>query len=243
MNVDATEPGTTNESCGRLSALQARIVSGLVLAPATIAIVIMGGWPFLVLIAVAALLSFYEFASLVLAGSRKYLHLLFVLAYLPVSYASYVYLRFGFAEGAWLALAVLLCVWASDIGAYVAGKTIGGPKLIPSLSPKKTWAGLAGAMLCSALALLILHFASGYLTPYIKADIGLGPGDVAFVFVAGLALGATGQAGDLLVSFYKRRVGAKDTGNLIPGHGGLLDRIDALLLVSPVFLGIVMLWL
>ena len=150
---------------------------------------------------------------------------------------SYVGLRFSFDSGAWLSLAVILCVWGSDIGGYFAGKFIGGPKMAPKLSPKKTWAGLAGAMISSALVLEGLHQVGPYLFKYINTDTGLiVPQTWLPVLLFGALLGLIGQIGDVSISYLKRRVGVKDTGNIIPGHGGLLDRIDALLLVVPVFL-------
>ena len=116
---------------------------------------------------------------------------------------------------------VLAVVWASDIGAYVTGKTLGGPRLAPRWSPRKTWAGLAGGTVCAAL--------SGWAT---AAWLGLSP---AFPLVAiSAALAIVEQFGDLAQSFAKRRFGVKDSSRLIPGHGGLLDRLDGLLAVIPV---------
>jgi|JI10StandDraft_1071094.scaffolds.fasta_scaffold05892_9 phosphatidate cytidylyltransferase len=221
----------------RFSGLKVRALSALVLAPVMVAIVIAGGSCFITLMIVAALLSLYEWYAMSKAGPRPTLTFLFGFLYLLVSFSSYVFLRFGFEQGAWLALVVVLCVWASDIGGYFAGKFIGGPKMAPKLSPKKTWAGLAGAMLGSAALLEILLFYSQSLhAPYLDTNIGLVPEESWLcVFFVGLALGLVGQVGDVSVSYFKRRAHLKDTGHIIPGHGGLLDRIDALLLVTPVF--------
>ncbi|TDI63561.1 MAG: phosphatidate cytidylyltransferase [Alphaproteobacteria bacterium] len=115
---------------------------------------------------------------------------------------------------------MLALVWASDIGAYVFGRTIGGPKLLPKISPNKTWAGLFGGALLAAAA---AGMAAGYLEL----------GEPFYLALAGTLLALWGQAGDLVESFIKRSFSAKDSGYLIPGHGGLLDRIDGLLFVAP----------
>ena len=124
----------------------------------------------------------------------------------------------------------MMCVWASDIGAYFTGKRLKGPKMAPKISPNKTWAGFLGAMFFGGLTLWAMSF-------FVQAGI---PGGL--LFLSGSVFGAVGQAGDLLVSILKRQAGTKDTGNLIPGHGGLLDRIDSLLLVIPVAAAM-LLWL
>lgn len=118
--------------------------------------------------------------------------------------------------GLGLLLYVMLAVWATDIGAYAAGRSIGGPKLAPRLSPKKTWAGLIGGVVSSALAGALVALAVGAARPGVAALIGA-------------VLAVVAQAGDLFESAVKRRYGVKDSGTLIPGHGGLLDRIDGLL--------------
>ncbi len=107
---------------------------------------------------------------------------------------------------------VLLVVWATDIGGYFAGRSIGGPKLWPRVSPKKTWAGALGSFVAS------LGVAGGF------AAFGLGK--AVPLLALGAVLSAVSQAGDLFESAVKRRFGVKDSSHLIPGHGGLMDRLD-----------------
>jgi phosphatidate cytidylyltransferase len=114
---------------------------------------------------------------------------------------------------------ILAIVWATDIGAYAVGRTVGGPRLAPRMSPSKTWSGLAGGALCAALA--------GVATALL---LGLAPGRLAMVSAM---LAVIAQFGDLAESMAKRRFGVKDSSSLIPGHGGLLDRVDGLLAVAP----------
>jgi len=227
---------------GKPSGLKLRVISGVLLAPAVLAIILIGGPLFLAFIFVAAFIALFEFMRLADRGSHRYFHFAIGMIYIVLCFSSYALVRLGYDQGAWLAVCVMLAVWASDIGAYFFGKTIGGPKMAPKLSPNKTWAGLGGAMFFCGLALVILQFAGFALESYINTDLGLTAGNAPCVFLTGLVLGLVGQAGDLCKSFYKRRVGVKDSGNLIPGHGGLLDRIDALMLVSPALLIILLLW-
>jgi phosphatidate cytidylyltransferase len=119
-------------------------------------------------------------------------------------------------------LFVLCIVWASDIGAYLIGRLLGGPKLAPAISPGKTWSGAIGGLASAALAGLAV--AAGF-----SAELS-----APHVIGVGLGLGIISQAGDLLESALKRHFGVKDSGRIIPGHGGLLDRLDALLAVAPV---------
>lgn len=127
-----------------------------------------------------------------------------------------VWLREHPAQGREIVFWLLLVIWATDIGAYAAGRSIGGPKLAPRISPKKTWAGLAGGIISAGLV--------GTL-----AGVLLLSGNPFGLALAAAALAVWSQLGDLFESGVKRRFGAKDSSNLIPGHGGLLDRLDGVL--------------
>ncbi|MDE1151231.1 MAG: phosphatidate cytidylyltransferase [Micavibrio sp.] len=159
---------------------------------------------------------------------------LFGVVYIGFSIDIMVWLRTSGvnAQGLYDMLTLLFIVWASDIAAYFSGKTIGGPKLAPKISPKKTWAGFIGSSVGAGLV------AGALATPALLTKFGLhtvGHWGVIGYFIMGFVLAMFGQAGDLFISIFKRRYGIKDTGNFIPGHGGILDRIDALLLVALVF--------
>ncbi|MEA1084785.1 MAG: phosphatidate cytidylyltransferase [Sphingomonas sp.] len=117
------------------------------------------------------------------------------------------------------ALWALSLVWSTDIGAYFAGRSIGGPKLAPSISPNKTWAGLIGGIVLATIVAAAMH--QFYLLP------------LRFVLATPL-LAILAQAGDLYESHLKRRAGVKDSGSVIPGHGGFLDRLDGVVPVMPV---------
>jgi phosphatidate cytidylyltransferase len=131
-----------------------------------------------------------------------------------------LWLAGGDNAGRLTVLWMLAVVWATDIGAYASGRMLGGPRLAPRLSPRKTWAGLAGGTVCAGVA--------GWGT---AQALGI-PAMLPLIFVsAGLAI--VEQFGDLAESLAKRRFGVKDSSGLIPGHGGLLDRLDGLLAVTP----------
>lgn len=118
-----------------------------------------------------------------------------------------------------LTIYVMVAVWATDTGGYIFGRWLGGPRLAPRISPNKTWAGLLGGMLCAGLAGAGVAWSIG------------APTWAAGAWAAALAVVA--QTGDLGESLFKRRMGVKDSGRLIPGHGGLLDRVDGLLTAAP----------
>ncbi|WP_408014329.1 phosphatidate cytidylyltransferase [Rhizorhabdus dicambivorans] len=128
-----------------------------------------------------------------------------------------VFLREQPGQGLLLTLWTLVIVWATDIGAYFAGRTIGGPRLAPKLSPNKTWAGLIGGMASAAIAGALIAWQGGL---------------PAFCWMAGAPLAVAAQMGDLFESWLKRRSGVKDSGTLLPGHGGVLDRLDGVVPVA-----------
>ena len=146
--------------------------------------------------------------------------------YLGVPYVSLppialVVLRDDPGYGVAAIVLVMLMVWAADTLAYFAGRIIGGPKLAPRISPKKTWAGMSGAMVGSAVAALGVGMTLGV------------PGLWLLLIVAAL-LAVVEQGGDLFKSAMKRHYGVKDSGRLIPGHGGVIDRVDGLVAVATV---------
>jgi phosphatidate cytidylyltransferase len=123
------------------------------------------------------------------------------------------------ADGLVLTLWTLSLVWATDIGAFFTGRTLGGPKLAPAISPAKTWSGLIGGVILATLVAFALHVGEGL--PF-------------RLVIATPLLGVLAQGGDLYESWIKRRAGVKDSGNVLPGHGGVLDRLDGLVPVAPV---------
>lgn len=137
-----------------------------------------------------------------------------------VAAVSVAWLRADPQAGLGNVLFMLVLVWCSDSGAYIAGRIVGGPKLAPRISPGKTVAGAAGGLLAAVVGGICVALAVSRPTSLLHAAL-----------IAAL-LGVAAQAGDLLESYMKRRFGAKDSGRLIPGHGGLLDRVDAVIAVA-----------
>lgn len=240
------EQGTRN--------LLVRAAAAVVLAPLTIALAYAGGWFWVALVTLAVVGLYAEWLSVVgafapravAAGAAAFAAAGFFLATGRIDRALVVLLvgvgvvmllvperRFwigtGFAYAAAAEVAsilvrrdqaygfaalmfVLLIVWVTDTGGYFAGKGIGGPKLWPRVSPKKTWAGAVGGFAAS------LVVATGFAA--------FGPGKAAPILLLGAALSIASQLGDLFESTVKRRFGVKDSSQIIPGHGGLLDRLD-----------------
>ena len=139
------------------------------------------------------------------------------IAYVAVPAFALVYLREQ-PDGVTIALWALATVWATDIGAYFAGRLIGGPKLAPAISPNKTWAGLIGGMVAALILGLCFHQWMALALP---------------LALASPVLAVIAQIGDLYESALKRRAGVKDSGTILPGHGGVLDRLDGVVTVAP----------
>lgn len=213
------------------SKLLTRILSSIVLAPVFLAFILYGDWPFLIFLGAAFGISVAEWYSL----SRKtnFFAQCFSLGliYMTLSYCSFFALREAYSLN--VILVFIAMIWASDIGAYFTGKTLGGPKLIQKISPNKTWTGFGGAMFFPALVGMVWIWSFGLHAEFSRHGFFV---MTPVSIILGLVLGSVGQAGDLAISFVKRKAQVKDTGTLIPGHGGLLDRIDSMLLGAPVFL-------
>jgi phosphatidate cytidylyltransferase len=259
----------TPETGTGASNLFLRVAAALVLAPLTIAIAWIGGWPWICLVTAAGALLYAEWlmivgasrdrlivaagvSALVIAGLLMVAGRTdFAVAILVVGIALAAILASGQrlwvaggmvyaaaaviasilvrrdAEAGFLALMfVLLVVWVTDIGGYFAGRGIGGPKLWPRVSPKKTWAGAVGGLVLSlavAAAFALLGF--GRMLP---------------LLLLGAVLSVVSQLGDLFESAIKRQFGVKDSSHIIPGHGGLMDRLDGFVavIVFAAFIGL-----
>jgi len=248
----------------RFTTLQQRALSTLVLAPVAIGLTLAGGYAFAALVGVAAVLMALEWQRLCDAGGdrrvgtalaavllgavvlaalgeaatawtligtvlaatlilarRRGLWLAVGLVYVATPCLTVLWLRerpeIGLAGVIWL----FAVVWIADTCAFLVGRAVGGPRLAPRISPKKTWAGLAGGLAGAAVVgVAMAWFTSG--------------GGAATLAGLSMAIALVAQLGDLLESWLKRRAGVKDSGHLIPGHGGVLDRLDGLVTAAPV---------
>ena len=245
---------------GRWSDLRLRVASALALLPVVLLSEWAGGWPWAVLVAFAAAGMAWEWSALFGGSVFRATGLLVLVAVVTATLAANAGLAgialvglgggfllawmrggLGVASGAlcigiacmalvWLRsdivagqanlLFLLFAVWASDIGAYAVGRILGGPKLAPAISPGKTWSGAIGGL---SIAAVVGEIVGQLMHPSV-------PGAAAGV-AALLAVAA--QVGDLVESALKRHAGVKDSSRMIPGHGGLLDRLDGVLAATP----------
>jgi len=220
-----------------LSQLQKRLMSGFILGPLVVLVIIYGGWPFAVMVAGFAAIALYEWVQLSLKIKNKIPYLVLGIPYVLFCFWCMYSIRVFLIYPDYTALLFIAMIWASDIGAYIVGKKIGGPKMAPKISPNKTWAGFAGAVFFSGfmVALSIFYHALHSYRNLHGEAVGNLLGLLLFVFILGSIVGAFAQLGDLVVSFVKRQANVKDTGELIPGHGGLLDRVDSMMLAAVVY--------
>jgi phosphatidate cytidylyltransferase len=203
-----TEPGPTAPS-STISNLTLRIASAAVLMPLALAATYYGGWAFALLWAVAAIAVLWEWTRMV-EGPVWVACGFFYAAALCVAP---VWLRADIEFGLLAIVLLFAIVWSTDIFGYFFGRALGGPKLMPKVSPKKTWSGaIAGTIGAMIVAIIVAKLFGSFSA-------------VAIAAVA-LVLSVCAQAGDLFESFVKRKFGVKDSSQLIPGHGGVMDRLD-----------------
>ena len=193
--------------------LGVRTASGLVLALVGLLTMWAGGLVWAGVVCLLGAIMAAEWAGLC-AGRKRGLLVLGGL-YIGPAIAALIWLR-AQPDGYWWVLLLAAIVWGGDVGAYLIGRLVGGPRLAPAISPGKTWSGAAGGTLVAVLA-----------------AIAVWPERIALVAPIALFLSIVAQAGDLLESAVKRRFGVKDSSRLIPGHGGLLDRLDGVLTSAP----------
>ena len=175
---------------------------------------------FRLLFAILGIISIYEIWKL-RKGKSKFLALLYIL--LPF----FLIQLFGRIDSnpitnfdSSLIMLILVLTWTFDTFAYLFGVTFGKHKIMPSISPKKSWEGFAGGFI---FTIITAYITSEYLSTL----------NIEIIIVTSLLLPFTATLGDFIASFYKRQAGVKDSGNLIPGHGGILDRMDAFMITIP----------
>ena len=203
-----------------MNELATRTAVGIILIVIALASALFGGTVFAVLVALIATIMYVEWSRMVGHWGLGWRIYGFFYCLLPAVSLLWIRERAEYADigtGFDLLIWVFLVVWSTDIGAYFAGRAIGGPKLAPSISPNKTIAGLAGGVLSAVLL-------AGAWASYIGLPA------VLLWLAAPFAVFA--QLGDLFESGLKRRAGVKDSGTWLPGHGGLLDRLDGLVPVA-----------
>ena len=205
-------PSIPVASAHRFRGLLLRVVSAVILGPLAFA-ALWFGFPWIdLLAAIAAPIMVSE--CIRLTPRRPIVRIVAVL-YALGAIVALLWLRHQPSLGRETVIWVAVCVWATDIGAYFLGKIAGGVKLAPRISPGKTWSGLIGGVCWAAVASAALGLVFQQGATFVLAAVGV-------------ALAIVAQIGDLLESAAKRDAGVKDSGHLIPGHGGLLDRVDGL---------------
>jgi phosphatidate cytidylyltransferase len=242
------------ETPAKKSDLGVRVASAVVMVAVAGMALWLGGWAwtaFVVAVAGGVLWEWWGLVRAFASGSvRRLLWLFGGIFYIGIAAMTIVLLREDQVSGWLLLLVVLLAVIGTDIGAYFAGRTIGGPKIAPRISPSKTWAGLVGGAMAAGIAVLVVTWSwhSGLceiLNPPFQdpmgnrfqfdgpCSFGLPPTPYLLIssILAGAVIAVLAQAGDFFESWMKRRAGVKDSGALLPGHGGLFDRADGLIAV------------
>ena len=201
------------------SELIKRIVSSIVLLPLAIYIIIYNNIIFKLFLIICLIISLYEWHSMKKSKLVNFAGLIFLFLTFFLAYK----LRYEFNETyTYFLITILICVF-TDIGGYIFGKVFKGPKLT-KISPNKTYSGMIGGFLLSMLILQIL-----FNLKSLNIEIDLSINSVLFIFFVSLS----SQIGDICISYFKRKSNIKDTGKLIPGHGGLLDRIDGVIFAIP----------
>jgi phosphatidate cytidylyltransferase len=206
------------------SNLRTRVISGIVmLLVGILAICFFKGLFFLLVVAITILMTFewLELTKTVPAAQKQKWQLM---GFAYILFPMFAVLKLREIDSDIL-LWMFAVICATDIFAYFAGKNFGGPKLMPTVSPNKTWAGLGGGVVAS----MVIGFLSSFM---------FSGGIFFFIFISAF-LSLVEQGSDLLESKVKRIFGVKDSGNIIPGHGGILDRLDGMMLVAPTVLFLV----
>ncbi len=199
--------------------LQKRILSSLILIPVSLYFIIKGSFLFNFFIIICFIVTSYEWHNM---SSKKSYYLIGLLFLITSFYSAYKIRTDMTGEYVYFIIILLICI-STDIGGYIFGKTFKGPKLT-KISPKKTYSGVIGGYFFSII-ILNLYFSSKLFTNPHELNSNV------FLFI--LLISTISQIGDIVISYFKRLSKIKDTGKIIPGHGGLLDRIDGMIFAYP----------
>ena len=202
--------------------LQKRILSSIILIPVSFFFIIQGSFTFIFFLSLIFLVTSFEWFKMT---KDNELIKIFGLFFLFFSFFSTIYLRQYIGLNFFLFL-IIVCIF-TDIGGYIFGKTFKGPRLT-KVSPKKTYTGVIGSFLISLIFALIYI---KYLGQKSRILLEIDP---IFIILLILFISLISQVGDLIISYFKRKAKIKDTGKILPGHGGFLDRIDGIIFVMPV---------
>lgn len=212
--------------------LPVRLASAVIMLALAIAALVIGGPVFDGFVLIVALVAFVEFILLVVKATSN---IPFRLAAI-IAGAFYFALAGGVLTGArdFLIVMIVGITVSTDTFAYFTGRALGGPRVAPAISPNKTWAGLIGGMIGAALwtVLWVAAADGGIVGPRFEPGLAPGASNLGMAASIGAALALLAQAGDFFESWLKRRAGVKDSSKLIPGHGGVFDRIDGLVPVA-----------
>jgi phosphatidate cytidylyltransferase len=241
------------------SDLGLRTISALIMLAVSGFALWAGGMAWLVFVLVIGIGVWFEWSALCLLmyppGRKRTMWRYGGAVYCGIACAVLLALR-DLPEGMFTVLLIVGAVIGTDIGAYLFGRTIGGPKIAPSISPSKTWAGLVGGMIGATIILLVILLliavslaVSEPIFPTLVENLQIGihyfveGGEDSpwWSHLAGPLIAIIAQAGDFFQSWMKRKAGVKDSGKLLPGHGGLFDRVDGLLLVLVVIGNLILL--
>ena len=203
-----------------LKEFEKRLLSSIILIPIAIFFIIQGSVFFIFFLSLIFLATNYEWAKMI---KKNNIIKIFGIIFLFFSFYSAFYIREQSGLNFFLFI-LIVCIF-TDIGGYLFGKTFKGPKLT-KISPNKTYAGVIGSFLFSLIAGLVF-------IKYVD-DIGFKNNDQLEVLLVILFISFISQIGDLIISYFKRKAKLKDTGKILPGHGGFLDRVDGLIFVMPV---------
>jgi len=202
--------------------LSKRILSSILLLPLALFFIIKGSFFFIFFICVCFLFTSYEWYMMT---KKKNYHIFGHLFLIFSFYCSYLLRNLDNDERGLLFLLVIVVCVSSDIGGFVFGKIFKGPKLT-KISPNKTYSGMVGGFLLSIISInFYIYYTNNYLDTYAEFNIE--------VFIMVILISSISQFGDIIISYFKRLSNIKDTGKIIPGHGGILDRIDGMIFAIP----------